>query len=93
MPLKVEMVSADHTWWTGEALSVSAPAADGSMGVLTGHQPVLAVLRPGIVRIRPSSGEPVSMEVDGGFLSVDENEVTIVVDPTTEQDRPATGEN
>ena len=44
MPLNVEMVSADRTVWSGEALSVAAPAADGDMGVLPGHQPVLAVL-------------------------------------------------
>ena len=38
---------------------VSAPAADGSMGVLPGHQPVLAVLRNGVVQVTPVQGEAV----------------------------------
>ena len=84
MPLNVEMVSADRTVWSGEALSVAAPAADGDLGVLPGHQPVLAVLRPGIVRVRAvDGGDTVELEVSGGFLSVDHDDITIVVDPTT----------
>ncbi|HLS62116.1 MAG TPA: F0F1 ATP synthase subunit epsilon [Ruania sp.] len=83
MPLNVEMVSADRTVWSGEALSVAAPAAEGDMGVLPGHQPVLTVLRPGAVRVRPLDGEALQLEVSGGFLSVDHDEITIVVDPTT----------
>ena len=86
MPLNVEMVSADRTVWSGEALSVAAPAADGDMGVLPGHQPVLAVLRPGAVRVRPlEGGDTVALEVSGGFLSVDQDDITIVVDPTTSE--------
>ncbi|UFU07658.1 F0F1 ATP synthase subunit epsilon [Ruania halotolerans] len=93
MPLTVEMVSADRTWWSGEATSVGAPAADGDMGIRPGHQPVLAVLRPGMVRVHPADGEPVTMEVSGGFLSVDHDDVTIVVDPTTSADATGAGEN
>jgi F-type H+-transporting ATPase subunit epsilon len=92
VPLNVEIVSPDRTWWSGEAVSVGAPAADGDLGILTGHQPVLAVLRPGVVRVRPTSGEPITMDVDGGFISVDQDSVTIVVDPTTNEDQ-ASGEN
>lgn len=93
MPLKVEMVSADRTWWSGEALSVGAPAADGDLGVLPGHQPLLAVLRPGMIKVRPAAGEPVEMQVSGGFISVDHDAVTIVVDPTTAEAEPASGQN
>lgn len=85
MPLNVEMVSADRTVWSGEALSVAAPAAEGDMGVLPGHQPVLAVLRPGAIRVRPLEGDTVELEVSGGFLSVDHDDITIVVDPTTSE--------
>ncbi|SEE99922.1 F0F1 ATP synthase subunit epsilon [Ruania alba] len=92
MPLTVEMVSADRTWWSGEATSIGAPAADGDLGILPGHQPVLAVLRAGTVKVRPSDGDPVTMEVTGGFLSVDSDDVTIVVDPTTSEDAVGAGE-
>lgn len=82
--LNVEMVSADRTLWSGEALSVGAPAADGDLGVLPGHQPVLALLRPGKIRVRPVEGEVVVQEVSGGFLSVDHDTITVVVDPMTD---------
>lgn len=80
MPLNVEVVAPDRTLWQGEASMISAPAADGSMGVLSGHQPVLAVLRPGMVTIKPLRGDSVEVEVDGGFFSVDSDQVTIVLD-------------
>ncbi len=82
MALNVEVVAPDRTLWSGEASMVSAPAAEGSMGVLTGHQPVLSVLRPGVVTIKPPQGESVEIEVDGGFFSVDNDVVTIVLDAT-----------
>jgi len=80
VPLNVEVVAPDRVLWEGEATSVSAPAADGSMGVLAGHQPVLSVLRPGRVVVTPVQGSSVELEVDGGFFSVDHDQVTIVLD-------------
>lgn len=82
MPLNVEVVAPDRTLWEGEASMVSAPAAEGSMGVLPGHQPVLSVLRPGVVVVKPAQGESVEIEVDGGFFSVDNDQVTVVLDAT-----------
>lgn len=80
--LAVEIVAPDRVLWEGEASMVSAPASDGSLGVLPGHQPVLAVLRSGIVKITTTAQETVEIEVDGGFLSVDHNTVTVVLDAT-----------
>ena len=82
MALTVEVVATDRTVWSGEAQQISAPAADGSIGILPGHQPVLAVLRAGKVDITPVSGQHVELEVSGGFVSVDANTVTIVIDST-----------
>jgi F-type H+-transporting ATPase subunit epsilon len=82
VPLNVQVVAPDRVLWEGEARMVSAPAADGSMGVLPGHQPVLSVLRPGVVTVAPGQGESVEIEVDGGFFSVDDDNVTIVLDAT-----------
>mgnify|MGYP000947920823 CR=1 FL=1 len=90
MPLNVEVVAPDRTLWQGEASMVSAPAADGSMGVLPGHQPVLSVLRPGVVVVKPTQGESVEIEVDGGFFSVDADQVTIVLDSSAVQALDAT---
>jgi F-type H+-transporting ATPase subunit epsilon len=78
--LVVDLVGADRTIWTGSAESVSAPAADGGIGILPGHSPLLAILREGTVTIVPVGGRAVRFDVLGGFISVDADRVTIVAD-------------
>jgi len=79
--LEVDIVDADGKVWSGAARQISAPAADGEIGILPGHTPVLAVLRSGEVRVFEHAGTPaIRWIVDGGFLSVDSDQVTIVVD-------------
>lgn len=79
-PLDVDLVAPDRTVWQGEARMVTAPAAEGQLGILQGHSPVLAVLREGNVLIRTTTGEAFEAHVTGGFLSVDSDVVTIVAD-------------
>lgn len=82
MAMKVDVVSTTARLWGGEATSVVVPAANGDLGILPGRQPVLAVLRPGVVRITPASGSVVTLDVTSGFVSVDEDAVTVVVEGT-----------
>lgn len=82
--LEVDLVAADGKVWSGSARQVSAPAADGEIGILLGHTPILSVLRPGEVRVRTTDGQALSWQVDGGFLSVDDDRVTVVVDALSE---------
>lgn len=82
--LEVDIVATGGKVWSGKARQVSAPADDGEIGVLVGHTPILSVLRPGELRVTPTSGgAPMSWHVDGGFLSVDADQVTVVVDSVT----------
>jgi F-type H+-transporting ATPase subunit epsilon len=82
VPLQVELVSADRRVWSGEASIVVARTVDGDIGILPGHAPVLAVMAPGDIKIDPvASGEAdVVANVDGGFLSVEHDRVTIVAE-------------
>lgn len=79
MALTVELVAADRKVWEGEATQVSARSIDGDLGVLPGHQPLLCVLAEGEIRINADGGWR-SAHVDGGFMSVDHDRVTIVAD-------------
>lgn len=78
--LEVDLVDTDGTIWSGEARQVSAPASDGEIGILAGHTPVLSVLRRGEVRVIEAGGSVHRWTVEGGFLSVDGDQVTVVVD-------------
>ena len=88
--LQVELVGTDGTIWSGAARSLSAPASDGEIGILPGHTPVLSVLGHGRVRIitEGSGGSDMSWTVEGGFLSVDDDQVTVVVDGVDETSAP-----
>ena len=50
----------------------------GSIGILAGHEPILAVLAEGEVRVTTTDGETVTARADDGFLSVQNDTVTIV---------------
>ena len=88
--LTVNLVSPDGTIWTGVANAVSVPSMEGQLGILARHTPILAVLKPGKVRITQFDGTDDEHVIPGGFVSVDSNEVTIVVDNLGQ--RPATHE-
>ncbi|MGL5928331.1 MAG: F0F1 ATP synthase subunit epsilon [Dermatophilaceae bacterium] len=79
MPLQVELVAADRKVWEGQATQVSARSVDGELGIMPGHQPLLCVLAEGEVRV-DVDGSWRSATVDGGFLSVDHDRVTIVAE-------------
>jgi F-type H+-transporting ATPase subunit epsilon len=80
VPLQVELVSASHKVWSGEASMVIARTLDGDLGVLPGHSPVLAVLAPSEITIKPIEGSELVAACDGGFLSVEHDRVMIVAD-------------
>ncbi|WP_054952479.1 F0F1 ATP synthase subunit epsilon [Flaviflexus massiliensis] len=77
--MKVDIVVRSGEQWSGEADSVVVPAFEGELGILDGREPLLAVLRPGTVRVG-SGAEEKSFEVPQGFVVVDSDVVTIVVD-------------
>lgn len=78
--LKVEMVAADRKVWEGEAKFVRARSIAGELGILPGHTPLLGVLVEGEVTIESLDGQRHVATVDGGFLSVDSDVVTIVAE-------------
>ena len=77
--LKVELVAADRKVWEGEASQVSARSIEGELGIMPGHTPLLGVLVEGEIRIHGEGGVRTAM-VDGGFLSVDHDRVTILAE-------------
>lgn len=77
--LQVELVAANGKVWEGSARMVSARGVEGDFGILPGHIPMMTALADGEVRIDAESGQE-SVTVDGGFLTVDNDRVTIVTD-------------
>jgi F-type H+-transporting ATPase subunit epsilon len=76
--LNVSLVSADAEVWTGEASLVVAKTILGEIGLMPGHEPLLAILAEGQVRITQASGEKIIANARDGYLSMEGNELTIV---------------
>jgi len=76
--LTVSVVSADQEVWSGEASSVVARTSEGEIGILPGHEPLLAILASGRVRVRQADGSTVEATAEDGFLSVENDTVTVV---------------
>lgn len=76
--LQVELVAADRTVWSGEATMVIARTVEGDLGILRGHAPLLSLLSDAVVEIDTGDGEVVIAAVDGGFISVAHDRVSIL---------------
>ena len=76
--LRVELVAADQAVWTGEAKMVVAKTVEGEIGLLPGHEPMLAILGSGEVRITLEDGNVIKANAEDGFLSVENNVVSVV---------------
>jgi len=78
--LTVSVVAADKEVWSGPASMVIAKTTEGEIGILPGHEPMLAILAQGEieVRITPLDGPKINVSADNGFLSVENNNVAIV---------------
>ncbi|MDX1514796.1 MAG: F0F1 ATP synthase subunit epsilon [Gammaproteobacteria bacterium] len=78
--IQVEIVSAEHEIFSGEAEMVFAPAVEGEVGVAPRHTPLLTFLRPGEVRVRKPGGEEEFFYVSGGILEIQPHVVTVLSD-------------
>ncbi|MDJ0334685.1 F0F1 ATP synthase subunit epsilon [Salinibacterium sp. G-O1] len=76
--LAVSVVAADHEVWSGKAKQIIARTTEGEIGILPGHEPVLAILALGEVRVTTLDGNVITAQADDGFLSVENNTVTVV---------------
>jgi F-type H+-transporting ATPase subunit epsilon len=76
--MSVSLVSADRELWSGEATVVNARTLDGEIGVMANHAPLMSVLEAGQVDVRTVDDGHWVAAVDGGFISVANNQVRLL---------------
>jgi len=79
MPIRCEIISQDRIVFQGDADMVLLPGADGEMGILPHHAPVLTTLKFGIIKVR-SKGKETFFTVAGGIAEVQPDVVSILAD-------------
>ena len=77
--LHLEFVSPERVLFSGDVDQVDLPGAEGDMGILAGHAPLVTSLRPGIVTIY-NGGAREPIVVVGGFAEVSPAGLTILAD-------------
>ncbi|MBR0782815.1 F0F1 ATP synthase subunit epsilon [Bradyrhizobium iriomotense] len=80
-----DLVSPEKLAFTGEVDQVDIPGVEGDFGVLAGHAPVVAAIRPGILTIT-SGGRHEKVIVLGGLAEVSERGLTVLADVATSLD-------
>ncbi|WP_448040435.1 F0F1 ATP synthase subunit epsilon [Bradyrhizobium liaoningense] len=77
-----DLVSPEQLAFSGEVDQVDIPGVEGDFGVLAGHAPVVAAIRPGILTIT-TGGKHEKVIVLGGLAEVSEKGLTVLADVAT----------
>ena len=78
--IKIDVVSAEESIFSGEAAFVVAPALMGEVGIYPRHTPMLTSIKPGALRIQLENGEEQLIFISGGILEVQPGLVTVLAD-------------
>jgi F-type H+-transporting ATPase subunit epsilon len=79
----LELVSPERLLLSRQVEMATIPAAEGEMGVLPGHSPMVVTLRGGLISVRENGQETARLFVGGGFAEVSPNRVTVLADEAT----------
>jgi len=79
MPIRCEIVTQDRVVYSDKVDIVVLPGAEGIMGILPNHSPLLSLLKFGIISVRKENQEQY-FTVAGGVVEVQPDQVTILAD-------------
>ena len=77
--IAVDILTPDRRVLQTQADSVVVPAADGELGILAHHAPLLAQLKEGEIRLR-TGNDTQFFAVSGGFVEVQNNHVMVMAE-------------
>lgn len=80
---QLELVSPEKLLLSRAVEMAVIPAAEGEMGVLAGHAPMIVALRGGVISVREGGQVTEQLFVAGGFAEVAPDRVTILADEAT----------
>lgn len=77
--LSLKVISPEKVLFTGEVENVLVPGEVGEFEILTDHAPIISTLTDGRV-IYTVNGEKKTLQILGGFVEVQRNEVILCVE-------------
>ena len=76
----VSLVTPDGAAYEGEAVMLIVPGADGEIGILARHAPLVAMLKAGATRVHISANEVREFATGPGFFKVEQDRALVLVD-------------
>lgn len=76
----LQVVTPEQIIFEDDVNALIAPGADGYLGVLTDHAPILVLLKEGILVITDKNNAKTYYKVSIGFLEVNHNKASIIVE-------------
>ncbi len=74
-----ELVAPERLVYVGEVSQVDVPGEEGEFGILAGHAPYIATLKPGLLTIY-GNGEPQRIVVRGGLAEMGPSGLTVLAE-------------
>ncbi len=79
MTMKLDVVSAEESLFSGNVLELLAPGCMGDLGIMPRHSQLITTLKAGELRYKTEDGEA-SLFVAGGVMEVQPSIVTVLAD-------------
>jgi len=78
--MKLEIVTPNGVIFDNEVKQVTLPGSEGEFGVLPGHATLVSLLDTGVIVIDKEDGSEVAVAINSGYVKVDEEKTTCIVD-------------
>ncbi len=77
--MKLEIITPEQIYFSGEVTSVTLPGTSGLFTVWENHAPLISSLKPGKISYKADKDET-ELNVDGGFAEISNNVVTVCLE-------------
>jgi len=78
--MKLEIVTPNGVIFDAEVKQVTLPGSEGEFGVLPKHATLVSLLDTGVIVIEKADGSEVAVAINSGYVKVDEEKTTCIVD-------------
>jgi len=78
--MKLEIVTPNGIVYDADVAQVTLPGKEGEFGVLPEHASLVSLLDAGIISIDAGNKKEINVAINGGYVKVDENKVSCIVD-------------
>jgi len=83
--LNLEILTPEKKLYSGEVYGVQMPGISGSFEVLDRHAPLISALKAGRIKVlKDKQNHTATFEIQGGFVEVLNNRVTVLVEGASE---------